>query len=194
VETEPVPEQEDPGRVLTGSSDDTIPIPEAKAGSHETEPQEAPTSGASAGSEPSGQTQGYADTGTGSSTATEAAEEGAEEDKEAEPPKPLGHEFGKGESLVVNSVPPRYPKDAQNVDLIGIVGLEVTVDKDGEVISVDVSGPSGYYELDEQARRTIINLWRFKGINWPYNIRVTVSFKGETEVDVTFGGVTVLDN
>jgi TonB family protein len=72
--------------------------------------------------------------------------------------------------------------------------LEVTVDKDGEVISVDVSGPSGYYELDEQARRTIINLWRFKGINWPYNIRVTVSFKGETEVDVTFGGVTVLDN
>ena len=85
-----------------------------------------------------------------SSTATEAAEEGAEEDKEAEPPKPLGHEFGKGESLVVNSVPPRYPKDAQNVDLIGIVGLEVTVDKDGEVISVDAVS---YTHLDVYKRQ-----------------------------------------
>lgn len=96
--------------------------------------------------------------------------------------------------MAINSTPPRYPKGAQNVDLIGNVELEVIVDKDGKILSVDVSQASGYDELDEQARMTILALWRFKGINWPYNIRVTVSFKGEADVDVRFGGVTVLED
>ena len=60
--------------------------------------------------------------------------------------------------MAINSTPPRYPKGAQNVDLIGNVELEVIVDKDGKILSVDVSQASGYDELDEQARMTILAL------------------------------------
>ncbi|NLB74174.1 MAG: energy transducer TonB [Firmicutes bacterium] len=184
-EPKPEPEPEDLGRVLTGSSDETIPIPEAKEASPE----------------PVGDAEGSGDTGGGSyaedatgkdeETATKGNSKDAEE---AGPQKPKGHEFGKGESLAINSAPPRYPKGAQNVDLIGNVELEVSVDRDGKIRSVNVSQASGYAELDEQARMTIVALWKFKGINWPYNIRVTVSFKGEADVNVQFGGVTVLED
>lgn len=201
VEAKPEPEPQDLGRVLTGSSDESIPIPEAKEASPETGDGEAPVSESPASPEPGGDAQGSGDTegGTQSDNATgkddKTATKGNSPDaEEAGPQKPKGHEFGKGESLAINSTPPRYPKGAQNVDLIGNVELEVIVDKDGKILSVDVSQASGYDELDEQARMTILALWRFKGINWPYNIRVTVSFKGEADVDVGFGGVTVLED
>jgi TonB family protein len=201
VEAKPEPEREDLGRVLTGSSDESIPIPEAKEASPETGDGEAPVSESPASPEPDGDAQGSGDTEGGSyaenatgedeKTATKGNSPDAEE---AGPEKPKGHEFGKGESLAINSAPPRYPKGAQNVDLIGNVKLEVTVDRDGKILSVDVAQASGYDELDEQARMTILALWKFKGINWPYNIRVTVSFQGEADVDVQFGGVTVLED
>jgi TonB family protein len=201
VETKPEQEPEDLGRVLTGSSEESIPIPEAKEASAETGHGEAPVSESPASLEQSGSVQGsgdskdqsYAENTTGQDETT-ATKGNSPEAKEAGPEKPKGHEFGKGESLAINSTPPRYPKGAQNVDLIGNVRLEVTVDRDGKILSVDVSQASGYNELDEQARMTILALWKFKGINWPYNIKVTVSFKGEADVDVQFGGVTVLEN
>lgn len=201
VEAKPEPEREDLGRVLTGSSDESIPIPETKETSPGTGDGEAHVSESPASPEPSGGPQGsgeakgesYAESVTGNDEKTET-KGNSPEAEEAGPKKPKGHEFGKGESLAINSAPPRYPKGAQNVDLIGSVKLEVTVDKDGKIRSVDVSQASGYDELDEQARMTILALWRFKGINWPYNIQVTVSYKGEADVDVQFGGVTVLED
>ena len=117
-----------------------------------------------------------------------------QETQEVEPEKPQGHQFGTGESLAVNWVAPRYPKGAQNIDIMGAVELEAAVDKEGRILSTKIVESSGHSELDEQARMTIIARWQFKSIGWPFNIKVTVSFRGETDVDVTFGGVTVLEN
>ena len=195
VEPEP-----DVGRVLTGKSDETIPIPEAKTPSAETgdkklaalEPQASPESGSPKGSvDTPDWSQATDKTGQDDETPAKGKPLDAQE---AGPEKPKGHQFGTGESLAVNSVAPRYPKGAQNVDLMGDVKLEVTVDKDGKILSVDVSQASGYSELDEQARMTVLALWKFKGINWPYKILVAVSFKGEADVEVRFGGVTVLED
>ena len=201
VAEEPEPRPDDIGRVLTGESDETIPIPEAKAALPETGDEELPTPGPEAGSDATGDTESPRDangrphttgeTGKGE----EATTEGKPQDEEmAGPDKPKGHEFGQGESLAINYGPPRYPKGAQNIDLIGTVKLEVTVAGDGKILGVDVSHASGHDELDEQARKTILALWNFKGIDWPYKIQVTVSFRGEADVDVGFGGVTVLED
>jgi len=200
VAAKPEPVPDDVGRVLTGESDETIPIPEANTASAETgnkglpaqEPKASP--GASGSAKGSGDTKGESFTTDETGKDEETSAKGKAQDTEAGPEKPKGHQFGTGESLAINSAPPRYPKGAQNVDLMGDVKLEVAIDKDGKVLGVDVSQASSHSELDEQARMTVLALWKFKGINWPYKIRVTVSFRGEADVDVQFGGVTVLDD
>jgi TonB family protein len=201
VKAIPEPKPDDLGKVLTGSSDESIQIPESKADSSESGDGGLPTFKSPVSPEPSSRTQGSGDTEGRSYAEDETGEDeetatkgNSQEAEETGPEKPKGHEFGRGESLAINSVPPRYPKGAQNVDLVGNVRLEVTVDRDGKILSVDVSQASGYGDLDEQARMTVLSLWRFKGIGWPYRIQVTVAFKGEADVDVQFGGVTVLEN
>lgn len=200
VAAKPEPRPDDVGRVLTGQSDETIPIPEAKTKPAETDDKGLPAQEQEASPEASSDAKGSGDTKGGSYTTDETGKDeetsakGKAQDAEAVPEKPKGHQFGTGQSLAINSAPPRYPKGAQNVDLIGTVKLEVSVDSDGKILGVDVSQASGYGELDEQARMTILALWKFKGINWPYRIQVTVSFRGEADVDVGFGGVTVLED
>lgn len=199
VPAEPMPRADDLGRVLTGESDETIPLPEVKpeAALPESGVPQPNTSTSETGSD----NQGSGDSG-GSLDVEDKAEEGkgaeAEgepgEVQEAKPEKPQGHQFGTGKSLAINWVSPRYPKGAQNIDLIGLCELEVTVDKEGKLLGAHVLQTSGSGELDEHAKMTILTRWQFKGIEWPYKIRVTVSFKGETDVDVSFGGVTVLED
>ncbi len=197
VATKPIDKPDDVGRVLTGESDETIPIPKAKAAPPESEDTELPTSRPETDGEGEGSddTEGRSHTGDEIGDKKETKAEGTpKETEEAGPQKPQGHQFGSGESLAVNWVAPRYPKGAQNIDIMGTVELEVTVNKEGKIIHIDILKPSGHDELDEQARMTILARWQFKGINWPFKIRVTVSFRGETDVIVTFGGVTVLEN
>lgn len=57
---------------------------------------------------------------------------------------------------------PAYPEDARAAGNQGTVMLFVKVDANGKVISVRVSGSSGFPSLDERARSTVANQWAFK--------------------------------
>lgn len=186
MEPPPEPQPQDMGRVLTGESDETIPIPE-------TNPAMTESGGVTEGSGGNNVKDPNALGGTGEGEKTITDME-PEDSGSAEPEKPKGHQFGTGESLAINSSSPRYPKDAQNVDLVGAVKFNVSISKDGRILDVDITEGSGHSELDDQARMTILSLWEFRSINWPYKIQVTVSFKGEANVGVEFGGVSVLDD
>jgi protein TonB len=57
---------------------------------------------------------------------------------------------------------PAYPEDARAAGHQGTVMLFVRVDENGRVLSVRVSGSSGFPSLDERARSTVANQWAFK--------------------------------
>jgi protein TonB len=57
---------------------------------------------------------------------------------------------------------PAYPEDARAAGQQGTVMLFVKVDAQGKVVSVRVSGSSGFASLDERARSTVAGQWSFK--------------------------------
>lgn len=57
---------------------------------------------------------------------------------------------------------PAYPEEARKEGQQGVVQLRVAVDEHGQVTSVTVARSSGYPLLDERARSTVAERWRFK--------------------------------
>jgi TonB family protein len=56
--------------------------------------------------------------------------------------------------------PPRYPTKARVLGIEGTVRLLVTIDPQGNPVSVEIHEESGSYRLDEAARRAVRN-WKF---------------------------------
>lgn len=73
--------------------------------------------------------------------------------------KPSG--TAKGASLSYNPKPP-YPQNLESAGIGGTVGLSIRVSAEGRAISVSVISSSGQAALDESARSTVLNRWKFK--------------------------------
>ncbi|UCD55434.1 MAG: energy transducer TonB [Candidatus Omnitrophota bacterium] len=77
-------------------------------------------------------------------------------------------------SLMVNR-PPRYPRLARINGWEGEVTLIANIDNKGEVTSVSIFSSSGFYILDEAAKKAITG-WRFRNIPKSIKVKIPVKF------------------
>jgi TonB family protein len=83
----------------------------------------------------------------------------------------------------VKSPAPRYPMKAKNEGRSGTTQLRVTIDASGRPTDVGVENSSGHPDLDERARDTVIQRWRFTP---PQDSRLTkMTFLVEIEFKLT---------
>ena len=83
--------------------------------------------------------------------------------REMAPVSELGASHGAGARLQhLSAPPPPYPRQALKDGVGGTVMLEVVVDVDGRPIEVRIARSSGHRELDQAARRQVLNRWRFQ--------------------------------
>ncbi len=66
--------------------------------------------------------------------------------------------FGQGEG---RQPAPEYPARCMKLGQEGVVGVRLTVNPDGRVVSAAVAQPSPYPLLDDAAERTVRHRWRF---------------------------------
>ncbi|MDI3280974.1 MAG: TonB family protein [Bacillota bacterium] len=84
-----------------------------------------------------------------------------------------------GEGMILLGRPPTYPKSAQGGAWVeGVVQLAIWVKAEGELSAVRVARSSGDVRLDDAARLTVANEWRFKPAKQDYRILVSVEFRG----------------
>lgn len=83
--------------------------------------------------------------------------------RETAPVGNIGAPQGVGARLQhLSAPPPPYPRQALKDGVGGTVMLEVVVDIDGRPIEVRIARSSGHRELDQAARRHVLNRWRFQ--------------------------------
>jgi len=122
---------------------------------------------------------------------------GSGEAEQAPPPPPPPPS---GRALHAGGGSPIYPKNAEHDGVEGIVLLEVTVSSTGQTIAVRVKESSGDSRLDEQAKRTIEQLWKFREAQFDYLLDLQVEFARVVEggvvhfnANVDFGEVEWLN-
>jgi periplasmic protein TonB len=62
----------------------------------------------------------------------------------------------------LNATPPKYPRRALRAGIEGTVHLRILVGRNGVPLEVEVARGSGNRELDSEARRHVLNKWRFQ--------------------------------
>lgn len=99
-----------------------------------------------------------------------------------EPAAPASMPGDRDEPVTENVVAPVYPKEALNNNWAGTVTLEITIDKEGKPIDIDVIKSSGHASLDASFIRTIKTFYTFKpkqlfGKKMSSKLRLSYSFK-----------------
>lgn len=123
---------------------------------------------------------------------TEEIQEVEEEvvEEPAPPPPPTAGE------LIGLSPKPVYPKYLVSEARSGEVGLNVTINQNGEIENIVITRSSNIESMDRNAKLTVENGWQFKSYKQRYQIDVTVIFNiddsGNPNVDVQIGNVNFL--
>lgn len=94
----------------------------------------------------------------------------------------FGGPIGNNSAQILNAPRPSYPPRARKLGAEGAVILLANVLPSGEVGDAVIEKSSGRNDLDESARETVMNLWRFipaknQGISVASSERVIVMFK-----------------
>ena len=85
------------------------------------------------------------------------------------------------EPVPINSIEPEYPFIARKRGLEGVVVLNVTISISGKPVSCDIVDSSGYVELDNAARETVLSAYyepgSMNGEDIESNLRISISFQ-----------------
>jgi len=85
------------------------------------------------------------------------------------------------EPVPVKSIEPEYPFRARKKGLEGVVILDVTISKFGEPVSCNISDSSGYKDLDNAAKKTVLSAHyqpgTINGEDIESTLRINISFK-----------------
>jgi len=84
------------------------------------------------------------------------------------------------EPIPINSIEPKYPFIARKKGLEGIVVMDVVVSNSGEPLSCQITDSSGYQDLDNAAKKSVLSSLfqpgRLNGEEIESTLRISISF------------------
>ena len=93
----------------------------------------------------------------------------------------VGEEISRTEPVPLKSIEPVYPFRARKKGLEGVVVLDVLVSNSGEPLSCQITYSSGYKDLDNAAKKTVLSsLFRpgtLNGEEIKSSLRISISFQ-----------------